>query len=141
MNRLRAGLALLIVVPLYIILTTGCATAKGVPFYDGELTPDSDSATFIPLRIENHRTVDAIPPHFVLSGSGRHDLGPVGGMGGVLERFIDASWLDAERCLTITAHYVGGRDLVFDKACWRKGERISASLDNIFIPGSSWSHR
>lgn len=137
-GRIRSALALAIVVPLYIILATGCASRT---FYDGELTPESDSATFIPLRIENHRTVDAIPPHFVLTGSGRHDLGPVGGMGGVLERFIDASWLDAERCLTITAHYVGGRDLVFDKACWRKGERISASLDNIFVAGSSWSHR
>lgn len=125
-------------VAAFLVMATGCAGKQSI--YD-ELAPESDSATFVHLRIENHRTIDAIPPHFILSGSGRHDLGPIEGMGGSLDRLVDVSWFDAERCLTITAHYVGGRDLVFDRACWRRGERITASLDNIFVPGSAWSHR
>lgn len=146
MNRLRAALGLAIGIPLYIILTTGCVPAlKHDPLYNGEVVPQveapPDTIRVFLIHIENNRTKDALPPHFIITGSGRHDLGIIEGMGGHLDRPIDTAWLDGERCMTIIAHYIGGGDLVFDRTCWKKGERVTASLDNIFVPGSSWSHR
>jgi hypothetical protein len=126
------------------VLSIACATVRHDPLYDGALDiPESntDSAYLIPVHVENHRTIDALAPHIILSGSGRHDLGIVSGVGGRLDRFIDSSWLGADGCFQITAHYVGTGDLVFDRVCWRRGERIEATLDNVFNPVASWAHR
>lgn len=143
--RLRSALALVIIVPLYIILATGCATARGVPDYDGadvpSLVTSPDSTTYVRVHIENHRTVDAIAPTIYLTGSGRHSLGRIEGMGGKIDRLVDTSWFASDGCLQLSAHYVGSGDLVFDRLCWREHEIITASLDNIFIAASAWSHR
>lgn len=143
-QRIRSALALAIAVPLWIILATGCASPRGVPDYDGDLIPQSDatdSVTFVKVHIENHRTVDALAPTIYLTGSGRHSLGRIEGMGGKIDRLVDTAWFASDGCLQLSAHYVGNGDLVFDRLCWRKGEIITASLDNIFVSGSAWSHR
>lgn len=141
--RARTTLALAIAIPLWIILATGCATARGVPDYDGDLIPQdaADSTTYVKVHIENHRTVDAIAPTIYLTGSGRHSLGRIEGMGGKIDRLVDTSWFDASGCMQISAHYAGSGDLTFDRICWRKGERIIADLDNVFSPIAAWSSR
>lgn len=125
------------------LLFTACATPRGVPGYDGELIPEvaaGDSVTLVPFLLENHRTIDANPPHILFISFGRHDLGTVQGYGTALRTMIDTRWIAADGCVQIIAHYVGTSDLVFDRFCWRKGERIGASLDNIFVAHSAWSH-
>lgn len=142
-NRLRTTLALVIAVPLAIVVF-GCASAQHDPSYDGALEiPDSpsDSAMFVPVHIENHRTIDALPPTIYLNGSGRHSLGRIEGMGGKIDRLVDTSWFDPSGCMQISAHYAGSGDLIFDRFCWRKGERIEATLDNVFNPIAAWAHR
>lgn len=143
--RVRTTLALAIAVPLWIILATGCASPRGVPLYDGDdvtnLVTSPDSALYVRVHIENHRTVDAIAPTIYLTGSGRHSLGRIEGMGGKIDRLVDTAWFGADNCLQISAHYAGGRDLTFDRICWRKGERIIADLDNVFSPIAAWSSR
>lgn len=141
--RARTALALLIAVPLYIILATGCATPRGVPDYDGDLIPQdaADSSVFVRVHIENHRTVDAIAPTIYLTGSGRHSLGRIEGMGGMIDRLVDTNWFDASGCMQISAHYTGSGDLTFDKFCWRQGEIVEATLDNVFNPVAAWAHR
>lgn len=124
------------------LLFTACASPRGVPGYDGDLIPDaSDSVTLVRVHIENHRTVDAIAPTIYLAGSGRHSLGRIEGMGGKIDRFIDTNWLGSDGCFQISAHYAGSGDLTFDKVCWRRGESIEATLDNVFNSIASWSHR
>lgn len=125
------------------LLFTACAPPRGVSGYDGDLIPqsDADSTTLVRVHIENHRTIDAVDPTIYLSGSGRHSLGRIEGMGGKIERFIDTLWLGPDGCFQITAHYAGGGDLVFDRVCWRRGEYIEATLDNVFNSVASWSHR
>jgi hypothetical protein len=114
-----------------LALVTACASAP----------TSADLTTLVPITIENNRTNDVIDPRFRLVGSGSHDLGIVGGMGGRLRRMIDTRWFDANGCMTIVAHYVGGRDLTFDRFCWRHGERIDVALDDIFNPVAAWAHR
>lgn len=126
---------------LAALFILGCASGVRTG-YDGDYPPEPEQVTtLIPITIENHRTLDAIPPHFLLIGAGRHDLGPVEGMGGKLSRLIDTSWLGPSGCVRIVAHYVGTGDFVFDEFCWRAGERISVTLDDIFNPVAAWSHR
>jgi hypothetical protein len=125
------------------LVVAACASVRD-PMYDGDVvipTTSSDSATFIRITIENNRTIDAIPPAFYLTGTGRHALGIVQGMGGKLVKMIDTSWFGVDGCLTITAHYVGSGDLVFDRICWSPGYVIDVSLDNLFNPISAWAHR
>lgn len=126
-----------------IFMLSGCASPRGVPDYDGDLIPQdaADSTTYVKVHIENHRTVDALAPTIYLTGSGRHSLGRIEGMGGKIDRLVDTSWFGADGCLQLSAHYVGSGDLVFDRLCWRPHETITASLDNIFVSGSAWSHR
>lgn len=137
MNRLRLAVSLVIAVPLVVILSLACATVTHDPSYDGV----SDPVESVLLVIENHRTTDAIAPHFILFGTGRYDLGPVGGMGGKLTRLIDVRWLGPSGCSRIVAHYAGIGDLAFDEFCWRRGEHITVTLDDIFVPAAAWSHR
>lgn len=141
MDRVRAGLAFVIVSVLWVVLA--CATPRGVPGYDGDLIPQdaADSTTLVRVHIENHRTVDAIAPTIYLTGSGRHSLGRIEGMGGKIDRFIDKNWLGSDGCFQISAHYAGSGDLTFDKVCWRRGDRIEATLDNVFNPIAAWSRR
>ena len=129
---------------LAAVLAIGCVPAlKRDPLYDGETITETsaDSAYMIPIFIENNRTMDPVDPQLYLMGSGRHSLGIVPNMGGKLSRLVDSSWLGPDGCIVIVAHYVGGRDLVFDKVCWHPGERIDVALDDIFNPVASWSHR
>lgn len=139
--RLFAGAAFLTVASFIVML--GCASPRGVPLYDGELIPQNvtDSVTLVRVHIENHRTVDAVDPTIYLNGSGRHSLGRIQGMGGKIDRLVDTNWFGSDGCMQISAHYAGSGDLVFDRFCWRVGERIGASLDNIFVAHSAWSHR
>jgi hypothetical protein len=142
--RMLFDLALFAGVMVMFAILTACATVRHDPAYDGEVllsAPTADSSLYVPIHIENHRTIDALPPTFYLTGSGRHSLGIVQGVDGKLDRLIDTSWFGADGCMTITAHYVGWGDLVFDRFCWRPGERIDVALDNIFNPVAAWSHR
>lgn len=142
-KRVRTTLALVIAVPLAIAVA-GCASVQHDPLYDGEIipqVPSADTVTFIPFVLENHRTIDLNPPHILFISFGRRDLGIVQGYGTALRTMIDTRWIAADGCIQIVAHYVGTGDLVFDRFCWRKGERITASLDNIFVAGSAWSRR
>lgn len=126
---------------LATLLAIGCASAPRP--YDGVFDlPEvsGDSVTFLPIHIENNRR-EAPDPHFYIIGIGTHSLGIIKGYGGKLDRLIDTRWLGPDGSFTITAHYAGGRTFVFDQSMWRPGERIVASLDDIFVPGSSWSHR
>lgn len=126
-----------------IFMLSGCASPRGVPDYDGDLIPQdaADSSVFVRVHIENHRTVDAIAPTIYLTGSGRHSLGRIEGMGGMIDRLVDTNWFDASGCMQISAHYTGSGDLTFDKFCWRKGETVEATLDNVFNPVAAWGHR
>ena len=122
---------------LLALALVACATVRD-PSYDAADSPSPESVL---ITIENHRTTDAIPPHFVLVGMGRYDLGPVSGMGGKLTRLIDVRWLGPMGCTRIIAHYAGIGDLTYDEFCWKRGEKIWVALDDIFVPVAAWSHR
>lgn len=140
--RARTALALLIAVPLYIILATGCATPRGVPDYDGDLIPQSATVPdSVRVTILNERTIDAQPPRIYLDGMGRHDLGIISSIDGRISRLVSTSWFGPSGCFTIVAHFVGRGDLRFSEVCWRPGEVVSATLLNHFDPRTAWSHR
>lgn len=132
-----------IAIAIALIALTACATVAHDPLYDGapEMAAPTASATFIRIHVENHRTKDAISPTIYLLGSGRHSLGTVLGMGGKIDRFIDTAWLDPSGCMTISAHYAGSGDLVFDPFCWRPGQWVDVTLDDTFNPVAAWAHR
>jgi len=127
----------------FALALVGCATVQHDPLYDGAPIVEReavDTVTQVRITIENHRTHDAIDPTLYLVGNGRHYLGQVRGIDGKLDRQIDASWFGPDRCMTIIAHYAGAGDLTFERFCWRPGERIDVSLDNLFNPIAAWSH-
>ena len=138
-QRARLAISLAIAVPLAIILSTGCSPRMS--YYNGGDTEIQPSEQYVRLTINNRRTNDALAPHIILIGNGRHELGIVQGMGGKLSKLVDTRWFGASGCFRVIAHYVGTGDLIFDEVCWRPGEVVTASLDDIFIPAALWSHR
>lgn len=142
-GRLRTALALTIGVPLYIILSTGCASVPTHdPLYNGDpLYTSSDSTTFVRLKIENLRTQDAIPPHIYLVGSGTHPLGVLMGMGGKIDRLVDTSWFRPDGCFQIVAHFPGSGNFSFSVICWKPGEMAEATLLDHWDPNTAWAHR
>jgi hypothetical protein len=136
----RWCLGTLTVLVLFLAFLWSCASNP----YDGDLRPvaEPDTSSTVTLNIENRRSRDAMDPHIYLLGTGRHDVGVVRGMGGSLHRKIDKSWFGPDGCMTIVAHYVGGRDLVFERFCRSLGDRkIDVALDDLFNPVAAWSHR
>lgn len=143
--RVRTALALVIAVPLWIVVTTGCATARHDPLYDGEITPEApsaDSITFVPVRIQNSRsspTEISNPPMFFLLGNGKHQLARVEGLSSRTV-FVDSRWLtSADGEITIVVHYAGGAELTYARFAWHPGQTISVSLEVTFNPISAWS--
>lgn len=93
------------------------------------------------ITIQNNRVSDAIDPTFYLTGTGRHSLGIVRGMGGKVTKLIDTRWFGPGGCMTISAHYAGYGDLTFERFCWFPGQVIDVSLEELFNPISAWAHR
>lgn len=128
---------------LVALLAIGCVASQHDPRYDGDaVTPEVQPAeTVVRIQIVNARTHDALDPSFYIKGFGTHNLGVVKGFGGKLDRVIPKDWLGPNNCVVVVAHYPGGPDLVYEEACWRSGEHLDVRLDDIWVPGASWSHR
>lgn len=124
------------------LFMASCATIPHDPLYDGEerIIGLPDSTTLIRLTIQNNRTRDALDPHFYLSGTGRHSLGVVAGMGTKKVLFVNTKWLGPDGCVTITAHYVGLGDWTSAKACYHAGYVFDVSLQEIFATSTAWAH-
>lgn len=137
------GIAAFLTVFSFIVIFTGCATARGVSEYDGVLQlprSDADSVTLVLVTIQNNRGRDLTSPRFYLDGMGRHDLGIVGSYSTVT-KLVDTSWFGPDGCMKIVAHYVGAGDWTSSQFCWRRGEVIDVWLQQIFTTSSAWSHR
>lgn len=126
-----------------VLLFTGCASVPKVMDYDEALFEGNarDSATYVRLRIQNHRISDAIDPRFYLVGAGSHSLGVVRGMGGSMTRLVDTAWFGADGCMTVVAHYAGVGDWVSPRFCWTPGNVIDVNLQELIATSSAWAHR
>lgn len=130
-NRTRTALAITIAAVVAFFVMEGCTPRIDLPEIESGYTR---------ITIQNNRMSDAIDPTFYLTGTGRHSLGIVRGMGGHLSRLIDTRWFGPGNCMTISAHYAGYGDLTFERFCWFQGQVIEVSLEELFNPIAAWAH-